>query len=143
MEQTEAATNAESFTLVELVADLLPDAEFEAQQRSCSISVVGGCDCQVQGSPELIYRAIENIVRNAVRYTKEHSAVEINIRCEGEAGARMVMSAVADCGPGLPENRVAEHLSSFLSRGRCPRPGYRRLRCGPGDRRSRHTSPPR
>ncbi len=113
MEATEAATNAESFTLTELMADLLPDAEFEAQQRSCSISVVGDCDCQIQGSPELIYRAVENIVRNAVRYTKEHSAVEINIRCQGDAGARMVTLAVADYGPGLPENELENIFRPF------------------------------
>ncbi len=59
--------------------ELLPDAEFEAQQRFCKIRVSSQCDCMVQGNPELIYRAIENIVRNAIRYTRQESVVELKI----------------------------------------------------------------
>ncbi len=70
MESTNASSHMEQFSLNTLLEELLPDAEFEAQQRLCTIRVLNHCDCKVQGNPELIYRAIENIVRNAIRYTR-------------------------------------------------------------------------
>ena len=65
MESTDVSTHTDRFRFNSLVQDLLPDAEFEAEQRSCKIRILSQCDCMVQGNPELIYRAIENIVRNA------------------------------------------------------------------------------
>jgi two-component system sensor histidine kinase CpxA len=81
MESTNASGQMDKFSLSALVEELLPDAEFEAQQRSCTISVLNHCDCMVTGNPELIYRAIENIVRNAIRYTREESVVELKFHC--------------------------------------------------------------
>jgi two-component system sensor histidine kinase CpxA len=92
---------------------MLPDAEFEAQQRLCTIRVLNHCDCMVRGNPELIYRAIENIVRNAVRYTQEQSVVELKISCEEQAGVPMVNLDVSDCGPGLPENELENIFRPF------------------------------
>jgi len=113
MESTDTSTFTEVFDLHALLENLLPDAEFEAHQRSCTIRVLDQCDCKVQGSPELIYRAIENIVRNAVRYTQEHSVVELKISCDERAGVRMVVLDVSDCGPGLPENELENIFRPF------------------------------
>jgi two-component system, OmpR family, sensor histidine kinase CpxA len=113
MESIDTSTFTEAFHLNRLLEKLLPDAEFEAQQRSCKIRVLNRCDCTVLGSPELIYRAIENIVRNAVRYTREQSVVELRIDCEDVAGLPMVVLAVSDCGPGLPENELENIFRPF------------------------------
>jgi two-component system, OmpR family, sensor histidine kinase CpxA len=113
MESTDTSAFTEVFDLNGLLENLLPDAEFEAQQRSCKIRVLNHCDCMVQGSPELIYRAIENIVRNAVRYTQEHSVVELKISCDERSGVRMVVLDVSDCGPGLPENELENIFRPF------------------------------
>jgi two-component system, OmpR family, sensor histidine kinase CpxA len=109
MESTNASTPTELFRLQSLVEDLLPDAEFEAQQRSCTIRVLNHCECMVRGNTELIYRAIENVVRNAIRYSRPESAVELNMSCEERAGARMVMLEISDRGPGVPEAEL-EHI---------------------------------
>jgi two-component system, OmpR family, sensor histidine kinase CpxA len=103
----------EQFSVSTLLEELLPDAEFEAQQRQCSVRVLHRCDCEVQGNPELIYRAIENIVRNAIRYTRVESAVELNMACEDHAGARVVTLEVSDSGPGLPESELANIFLPF------------------------------
>jgi two-component system sensor histidine kinase CpxA len=113
MESVNAASSRESFSLHGLLVNLLPDAEFEAQQRSCKIRVFSECDCSVLGSPELIYRAIENIVRNAVRYTQERSVVELKISCEQEAGVHIAVLDVSDCGPGLPEGELENIFRPF------------------------------
>jgi two-component system sensor histidine kinase CpxA len=109
MESADASAFTEVFPLNGLVESMLPDVEFEAQQRTCTIRVVDECDCMVQGSPELIYRAVENIVRNAVRYTREQSVVELTISCE----QRMVVLDVSDSGPGVPESELDNIFRPF------------------------------
>jgi two-component system, OmpR family, sensor histidine kinase CpxA len=113
MESTDASNLKESFHLNALVEKMLPDVEFEAEQRLCQVRLLNHCDCVVQGSPELIYRAIENIVRNAVRYTREQSVVELKLSCEKQVGTSMVTLDVSDCGPGLPENELENIFRPF------------------------------
>ena len=113
MESTDVSTHTDRFPLNALVQDLLPDAEFEAEQRSCKIRILSQCDCMVQGNPELIYRAIENIVRNAIRYTRQESVVELKMSCEERGGGRMVTLDVSDCGPGIPENELENVFRPF------------------------------
>jgi two-component system sensor histidine kinase CpxA len=109
MESADALAFKEVFPLNSLVENMLPDVEFEAQQRACTIRVMDECDCMVQGSTELIYRAVENIVRNAVRYTREQSVVELKISCE----QRMVVLDVSDSGPGVPETELDNIFRPF------------------------------
>src|ERR1700761_256792 len=109
MESTNASTPTEVFRLQGLIEDLLPDAEYEAQQRSCTIVVVGHCECMVRGNTDLIYRAIENVVRNAIRYSRPESAVELNMSCEERGGGRTVNLEISDRGPGVPEVEL-EHI---------------------------------
>jgi two-component system sensor histidine kinase CpxA len=113
MESMNASSRMDKFSLHALIEELLPDAEFEAQQRCCKIRVLNHSDCMVEGNPELIYRAIENIVRNAIRYTRQESVVELALRCEDRAGLRMVTLDVSDSGPGLPEAELENIFRPF------------------------------
>ena len=113
MESMNASSRMDKFSLHGLIEELLPDAEFEAQQRGCKIRVLNHSDCMVEGNPELIYRAIENIVRNAIRYTRQESVVELAICCDDRAGMRMVTLDVSDSGPGLPETELENIFRPF------------------------------
>jgi two-component system, OmpR family, sensor histidine kinase CpxA len=113
IESTDASSNMEQFQVSSLLDELLPDAEFEAQQRQCTVRVSSRCDCQVQGNPELIYRAIENIVRNAIRYTRPQSEVELGLHCEELGGEKRVTLEVSDLGPGLPEDELKNVFLPF------------------------------
>ena len=85
-----------------LVREVAEDAEFEARSRHRAVRVVETCPVGVLGDPELLRGAVENIVRNAVRHTREGTAVEIGMH--GEAGgSRGVSIRVRDHGPGVPE----------------------------------------
>jgi two-component system sensor histidine kinase CpxA len=59
-----------------------------------------------QGDPELLRRAVENVVRNAIRHAPQQSAVEVSLENRG----RSARIRVRDYGPGVPE----EHLSRIF-----------------------------
>ena len=113
METTNASTPTETFRLQGLIEDLLPDAEFEAQQRSCTIRVVSHCECMVRGNTDLIYRAIENVVRNAVYYTQPGSSIEVRLQLAREGTQSLVRIAIRDFGPGVPESELINIFRPF------------------------------
>jgi len=64
--------------LDEIIESVTEDAEFEAQERRCHVhtSIPEG-NWAVRGNASLLHSAVENVVRNAIRYTQEGTAVEI------------------------------------------------------------------
>jgi len=101
--------------LVQLVREVAADADFEARSRNRAVHIVASEACCTPGSAELLRSAVENVVRNAVRYTAEHSVVEVALRCErgaASSGAEAVIS-VRDRGPGVPETALADLFLPF------------------------------
>ena len=97
------AAAAVAIDLMEMVASIADDAGFEAEasERSVHFSGAGEVTATVQG--ELLYRAVENVVRNAAKYTAPGTAVEVQARCLPGAGAGTFEVLVADRGPGVRE----------------------------------------
>lgn len=103
----EAIENIERFepiSLNEVVVQMLPDAQYEASQRQCSVALHAKDECTVQGNRQLLYRAIENVLRNAIQYTNPGTGVEIRVAVERDAADQPVaVVEVSDHGPGIPE----------------------------------------
>jgi signal transduction histidine kinase len=71
-------------------------------------------DCVVEGSRELLRSAIENVVRNAIRYTPERTTIEVSLDCEPQgAGGVRARIAVSDHGAGVPEAELANLFRPF------------------------------
>jgi two-component system sensor histidine kinase CpxA len=66
-------------------------------------------ECTVSGSEELLRSAVENVVRNSIRFTREGTAVDVSIRRERD---RAVIR-VRDQGPGVPEAMLSEMFLPF------------------------------
>jgi two-component system sensor histidine kinase CpxA len=111
MEAAESLGQFEHVSLKELLEEMTPDAAYEAQQRDASVDLKAECDCLVDGRRELLYRAIENVVRNAVRYTKAGTKVEIRLHRDNEN--RMSVVEVSDRGPGIPESELPSVFRPF------------------------------
>ncbi|ARQ12471.1 sensor histidine kinase protein (plasmid) [Rhizobium etli] len=111
----------QTLDIIELLNEILGDAAFEAHAREVEIttSVDGIFRAEVEG--ELIYRALENVVRNAVKYTAEHSRV--TVACETMADRLRI--CVTDQGPGVGRDEL-ERIFQPFSRGKdaMPRGGY-------------------
>ena len=112
MEALEKVENLEPVSLNQLIERMLPDAEFEAEQRQCKVVFKADRACTIYGNQELLYRAIENVVRNAIRYTESGTEVEISLGAarDGNHGAEI---DVSDRGPGIPENQLGAIFRPF------------------------------
>jgi two-component system, OmpR family, sensor histidine kinase CpxA len=95
--------------LDEIVKEVAEDAEFEAQERSCAVRMVGNIKCTAEGSPELLRSAVENVVRNAVRYTASGSEIEITL-ANHDSTAEIT---VRDHGPGVPDSELQNLFRPF------------------------------
>ena len=92
-----------------LVEQIAADADFEANAKGRSVKVVRADESRVVGSDSLIRSAVENVLRNAVRYTKEGTAVEVSLAANnGKATVRIV-----DHGEGVPEQELANLFKPF------------------------------
>jgi len=100
-------------SLRELVDHVARDAEYESPGCGCKVSADGADEFLVQGDPELLRSAIENVVRNATRYTAEGTGVEIRLqRQANEKGAEMIIR-VLDFGPGVPNEALEKIFQPF------------------------------
>jgi two-component system sensor histidine kinase CpxA len=99
--------------LCALVKEVADDAEFEARSRERSVRVVNCETCPMMGASELLRSAVENVVRNAVYYTKEKTEVEISLRRETLADERYAVVSVRDHGKGVPEEAIVEIFRPF------------------------------
>jgi signal transduction histidine kinase len=95
----------EQLDLVGVLTEVVGDVEIEAAERPCSLRLEAPERCLSLGVRSLLESAVENIVRNAIRYTEQGSEVEIEATCTGEE----MRIAVRDHGPGVPEEDL-EHL---------------------------------
>jgi two-component system sensor histidine kinase CpxA len=95
------------------VREVADDADFEAHSRNRSVQVVACDQCLTTGTEELLRSAVENVVRNAVRYTAEGTQVEIALRTRNGAGDNAAVISVRDHGHGVPEELIENIFRPF------------------------------
>ena len=98
------------FSLCELVKEVTADADFEAASLNRQVTMETCTPTELTGNRELLRRALENIVRNAVRYTKESTCVEISL---GRNPAGHALLRVRDHGPGVPDSALTNIFRPF------------------------------
>jgi len=103
----------ELVSLTHLIQAIASDANFEAQTRQRTVRAVVDDEVTVQGSEEMLRRGIENVVRNAVRYTAENTQVDISVsRSLGGSGDTAIIR-IRDHGPGVPEDTLSKLFLPF------------------------------
>jgi two-component system, OmpR family, sensor histidine kinase CpxA len=100
--------------LDELVLNIADDAEFEAQARRCHVhTTIPHGDWGVRGNSSLLHSAVENVVRNAIRYTQEGTSVEIELAYADAASGPEAVLKVTDSGPGVPADALNKMFEPF------------------------------
>jgi two-component system OmpR family sensor kinase len=98
------------FDVVGLVSLICSDAAFEGEKLGKSVIFEAGPECLLKGSIELLRRAIENIIRNAVFYTAENSRVSVSLI---QSSTELVL-AVSDEGLGVKEAELSQLFLPFI-----------------------------
>jgi len=95
--------------LEDLVQQVVDDASFEAKPQDKEVKIAQLERCRVQGSAELLRSAVENVIRNAIRYTAEGTAVEVALKWRLDTA----VLTVKDHGPGVPEVELQHIFEPF------------------------------
>lgn len=93
--------------LVEMIVD---DARIEAEAKGCELELPEGEAIVAMADRELLRRAFENVVRNAIRYAPENSKIAVSL--EKHSGGAILQ--VRDAGPGVPEEMLGKIFQPFF-----------------------------
>jgi two-component system sensor histidine kinase CpxA len=104
-----ASRRSEDVRLDEVVAEIVQDCRLEAEVRGCRIAFDVSA-AVVRGDPELLRRAVENVLRNAIAYAPVDSSVEVGLAA-GESGVEL---AIRDYGPGVPDALLPKLCEPFF-----------------------------
>ncbi len=103
------ALRREEVRLDALLGKLVEDAGIEAAARGCRVSLESAPAVTVEGDPELLRRAVENVLRNAIRYAPKDTAVRVTLERRNGNG----IVRVQDSGPGVPEEALGRIFDAF------------------------------
>jgi len=120
LEASPDVVRREPVDLTELVDAIVADARFEVAQAGGGairilVEVEAGADAalQVNGDPDLLWSAIENVVRNAVKHSAAGGQVMVALRAQGASACIEVL----DRGPGIEAADLASVFEPFFRSG--------------------------
>jgi two-component system, OmpR family, sensor kinase len=96
----------------ELIADVVADARFEAESSGHVVDLSGDVDVHVRGRAELLHRALENVVRNALRHTPRGGRVDVEVALY--ANGSNLRITVLDQGLGVPDHELDSIFEPFF-----------------------------
>ena len=104
------AAAMEPVPIDEVVEDVVRDAAFEGAAKGCEIGLQGRAGAVIRGNREQLRSAIENVLRNAVRYSPPAAPVEVEVAA---AGGELLIQ-VRDRGPGVPPADLERIFEPFF-----------------------------
>ncbi|NNE69242.1 MAG: hypothetical protein HKN29_02635 [Rhodothermales bacterium] len=107
LDRTQQLTEVEPISLVVFCQEAVENLESMAEGR-VQVEAGDGVDYAIEGQPDLIMRALANVLENALRYGGS-SAVSIQL----EEFPRAFQVTVRDRGPGIPTEELAGILGRF------------------------------
>jgi signal transduction histidine kinase len=113
MESSSVAVETKSVDLSALVQRLVQDEDFEARARSRGVTAKIAEGLAIEGNEELLRRALENVLRNAVRYTAEGSPVKVELIQNLVDTRWWAELSIRDHGPGVPPAALDEMFLAF------------------------------
>lgn len=101
--------NLTEVSLDSLVNQVADSCQLEAEAQHCRIQVDATTPTALRADPELLRRAIENVLRNAIRYSPEHTTIDVTLENRVARGAVVIR----DRGPGVPDEMLPKIFTPF------------------------------
>jgi two-component system OmpR family sensor kinase len=109
LESGTAARAKERVDLAYIAASIAEDARFEAETLGRNLRFNASGDAPVIGNADLLHRAVENIVRNAVKFTREGTTVDVRVHTTRTSA----ILTVTDHGPGIAAGELEKVFDPF------------------------------
>ncbi|MDC0610067.1 envelope stress sensor histidine kinase CpxA [Vibrio sp.] len=97
----------ETQSLSSLWETMLDDAQFEAEQSHKTLRYSGIPNRSISGNPKLLISALENVIRNAIKYSEKQIVVSFHTKGE------ILQIDVEDDGPGVPAQELQDIFRPF------------------------------
>lgn len=101
----------ERVDLTALLDDLVEVVNYEVPEGKPGIDWQAAGTCEIRGDRELLWRAMENLLRNALRHTNPDKGVKLELASRKRQSS--VQLEVRDFGPGLPESELEKIFEPF------------------------------
>ncbi|MEC3949638.1 HAMP domain-containing sensor histidine kinase [Sphingobium sp. HWE2-09] len=95
--------------IIDLLASIVDDANFEAHAKDCAVYLTAPASFVTVAQGELLYRAFENIIRNAVKFSPAKARIDVFAE-EDDQNLRV---RVVDQGSGVPDDIIHEIFEPF------------------------------
>jgi len=107
---TEIPFDREMVDIDEVIEDVVRDANFEGAIKGCTVNLAGSANVSLHANRELLASAIENVLRNAVRYSPRDAPVDVSVERREADG---VSITIRDHGPGVPADELERIFQPF------------------------------
>ena len=94
----------------EIMEEVIRDCALEAESHGCRIAVTGRLTGEVEGNRELLRRAVENVLRNGIRYSPQFSTIDVSV----SESTHTATITIRDYGPGVPEQALTQIFDPFF-----------------------------
>ncbi len=97
-----------NLNLCKLVEKVVADANFEAAAKGKKVELLQENGCDIYGNENLLRSAVENVLRNALRYTKD--VVNVSVA----KNKTQIHVKIRDFGEGVPESELENLFTPFF-----------------------------
>lgn len=97
--------------IAELLEDIIKDCDFEANEQNKKVVFAHQQSWTINANVELLRRALENIIRNAIRYTETGTSVDVTLEA---VDAKSFGVSICDQGKGVPEENLESLFEPFV-----------------------------
>ncbi len=115
--ETDSPLQKSLIHLPTMINELVSNNQIEAEHRGVRLltqyNEPGSREITAHCDASLVYGALENILRNAIKHTKKDSSVTISLGTSAKNRADAVIT-ISDCGPGVPESDLDHLFTPFL-----------------------------
>jgi two-component system OmpR family sensor kinase len=106
------ALKKEPYSLSDVLETIVVDAAFEASNKRVHVVLNNTYTGSLMGQQDLIYRAIENVVRNAIKYAPNDSIITID--CQLQPDENYIDIVITDQGAGVLETELEDIFKPFV-----------------------------